>query len=204
MKKLVFAWFGWLLVGVGFAQPALVALEGKTMSPQDRFQLLKANSVSYSDYKIIHEKTLNSVWAILTDTLTRHDQLLHEASTKIVQLQSEVAFVRSELKAREDSMAEIEFASTHMTVMGINFSKSGFLFTTFMIFLVLTGTAIVVGVHAKSMVHFVKESKVLVKSTTDEFDEYKRKAMDKYLKISRELQTERNKLIEMRLQQNMQ
>lgn len=185
------------------AQPAVVALEGKTMSPQDRFQLLKANSVSYSDYKIIHEKTLDGVWAILTDTLTRHDQLLHEASTKITHLQSEISFVRSELKTRENAMADIEFASTHMTVMGINFSKSGFLFTTFMIFLALSGTAVVLGVHAKSMVHFVNESKVMVKTTTDEFDDYKRKAMDKYLKISRELQTERNKLSEIRLQQNL-
>jgi hypothetical protein len=164
---------------------------------------LKANSVTYQDYKVIHENTLNGVWAILTDTLAKRNHLLTEASAKITTLQSEVTFVRSELKARESAMAEINFASTHLTVMGINFTKSGFLFTTFILFLCLTGAVLVLGARVKLMSRYVNESKVIVKSTTDEFEEYKRKAMDKYIKISRELQTERNKLTEMRLQQNM-
>ena len=61
----------------------------------------------------------------------------------------------------------------------------------------LSASIAVLILRLKIMLQFVKESKVIVSSTASELEEYKQKAMDKYFKISRELQTERNKLIEL-------
>jgi len=109
----------WLTTALG--QPAAIALEGNTQTPQERFLLLKLNSVTYQDYKVVHEATLNRVWDILNDSLKKRDRQLSEATGKVTQLQNEVTFVRAELKAKESSMAEIKFDSTHVSVMGINF-----------------------------------------------------------------------------------
>ncbi len=51
------------------------------------------------------------------------------------------------------------------------------------------------------MQRFVNESKLIVSSVNHELEDYKHKAMEKQVKLARELQTERNKLAEL-LEQN--
>lgn len=50
----------------------------------------------------------------------------------------------------------------------------------------------------KAMQFYVNENKVIVTSITHEFDEFKRHALEKEIKLSRELQTERNKVLELK------
>ena len=51
---------------------------------------------------------------------------------------------------------------------------------------------------APEQVDGAKEKIDLINATTFEFEEYKHKALDKQTKLSRELQNERNKLMEMK------
>jgi hypothetical protein len=44
----------------------------------------------------------------------------------------------------------------------------------------------------------IKEKSERLTLLTDEFDQYKRKSLEKEKKLSRELQTERNKLLELK------
>jgi hypothetical protein len=73
-------------------------------------------------------------------------------------------------------------------------------------FLIIVATAVIalgalivlLRVNLRSMQVFVSESNLIVKSITEEFEEFKRNALDKQSKLSRELQTERNKLMELK------
>jgi len=68
-------------------------------------------------------------------------------------------------------------------------------------FALVIGLVLAIGVltgKLKSMYSAIKEKIDLVNATTFEFEEYKHKALDKQTKLSRELQNERNKLMEMK------
>ncbi|HRG08803.1 MAG TPA: hypothetical protein PLJ08_09515, partial [Cyclobacteriaceae bacterium] len=58
---------------------------------------------------------------------------------------------------------------------------------------------IIVGVTArlKMLQASVKDKAQVADSLTHEFEEYKRKALERQTKLSRELQNERNKLVEL-------
>lgn len=200
MKKIVFVVLASLSFMVCQSQslPAAAALEGKTKTLQERYLLMKTKSETYQDYKVIKESIMDGVWKIGNDSLAKREQQLTDAHTKIKSLQNEVSVARTELKAKEDSMANVVFASTHINVLGIGFSKGFFLGVVALGLAVLTGIIFFLLARIKSMLAFVKESKVIVSSVTTEFEEYRRKSFEKQTKLNRELQTERNKLIELK------
>lgn len=198
MKKLlvmVLACFEFI-AGQSQVVPAVVALEGKK-TLQERYYLMKVKSESYQDYKVIKEGIMDGVWKIANDSLSKREQQLEAANTKIKSLQNDVGVARTELKAKEDSMAGITYASTHINVLGVNFGKGFFITLVGIGAVVLMATILLLLMRIKAMQAFVKESKLIVTSTTNEFEDYKRKSFEKQTKLTRELQTERNKLMEL-------
>jgi F0F1-type ATP synthase membrane subunit a len=88
--------------------------------------------------------------------------------------------------------------SKHISILGIDFKKSLFLTiaTAILVFLVLL-IIFIVG-KMKVMNTVAKEKTVIADLITHEFEEYKRKALEKQTKLARELQNERNKIQELR------
>ncbi|HTH54803.1 MAG TPA: hypothetical protein VL728_02075 [Cyclobacteriaceae bacterium] len=185
------------LVSYSQIVPASAALEGQTKTLQERYLLMKTKSESYQDYKVIKESIMDGVWKIGNDSLVKREQQLADANGKIKSLQNEVSVARTALKAKEDSMTDIVFASTHINVLGIGLSKVFFITLAALGLAGLTATILFLLARIKSMQAFVKESKVIVGSVTNEFEEYKRKSFEKQTKLNRELQTERNKVAEL-------
>jgi hypothetical protein len=203
MKRIVFV----ALASISFLKshsqsvPAAAALEGKAKTLQERYLLMKAKSESYQDYKVIKEGVMDGVWKISTDTLIKREQQLADAHAKIKSLQNDATTARTALKAKEDSMAEVVFASTHINVLGISFTKGLFQALVALGIGALTAVILFLSTRIKSMLAFVHESKAIVASVTNEFEEYKRKSFEKQTKLNRELQTERNKLAELQAAQ---
>src|SRR5207237_2305884 len=107
----------------------------------------------------------------------------------ITSLENDVARLRSELKAKEESMSEIIFASTHISVFGRNLSKNSFLLLIATAFAAFIGLVVFLLVSLKSMQQFVSESNLIVLNLTNEFDDFNKNALEKQIKLSRELQT---------------
>jgi len=178
--------------------PAAAALEGKDKTLQERYLLMKTKSETYQDLKVIKEGILDGVWKITNDTLNKRELQLKEANDKILSIKNEMNTARAELKSKEDSMESIVFASTHINVLGIDLSKGFFLTFATLVGVALFAIIAFLLVRIKVMRVFVKESEVIVASTTSEFEDYKRKMFDMQTKLARELQTERNKLNELK------
>src|SRR5258707_14938102 len=190
MKKIAFVMLACFEFMAGQSQPAGVSLEGKTKTLQERYYLMKVKSETYQDYKVIKESIMDGVWKIAGDSLSKRERQLEEANRKIKSLQNEVSVARAELKTKEDSMAGVVLPSTHINILGINFSKDFFLALVALGGAGLVATILFLMARTKVMQVFVKESKVIVASTTSEFEDYKRKSFEKQTKLTRELQTE--------------
>lgn len=184
------------VVGVS-AQTANDALERDNQTLRERYLVMKNKSQTYQDYKVIKENILDGMWRIIQDSLNVKQASIRQAHAEINKLNQELDQNKGALKTKEESMQDVLYASTHITVMGIDFDKGFFAGMVGVILLLLGLVISVIYYTLKMMRKNLSEKIELVNSIGSEYEDYKRKAMDKQTKLSRELQNERNKLQEL-------
>ena len=193
MKGLLFFLIGLLISVAGFSQQASDALEGN-QTLRERFVILKSKSQTYGAYKVIKESYLDGVWKIMQDSLAAKQAAINSGNVNINNLKSQLAQTEKNLTAKEQSMAEILHASTHINVLGIDLPKGAFIS---IVAIAIAGLLVLLGLiiaRMKLQSKSLSERNLAVTALTNEFDEYKHRAMDRQTKLSRELQDERNKL----------
>jgi hypothetical protein len=173
------------------------ALEGN-YALNDRYQLLKSKSQNYKEYKVIRENVLDNFWKIVRDSVAAKEAAIGSRDQNIRKLNTDLSSTQATLKEKENSMEQVVHASTHISVLGIDFSKGVFITTVMIIVGVLILLALLMSGRLKMVHGSMKERVDAFNSLNNEFEEYKRKAMEKQTKLSRELQNERNKLSESR------
>lgn len=187
------AWTG--LMAQSQAEGALEK-DAKTLS--QRYAVMKDKSETFNEYKVIKEYILDGMWKITKDSMNQVRADLAEARKEIETLNLNLKAAAAVVQQKEDSMAEVEFASTHISVLGIDFSKTFFIG---LVGFVMLGMLLLVGMvtgRLKMIYQSLKEKMEMENLISKEFENYKRKALEKQMKLSRELQNERNKMAEMR------
>jgi hypothetical protein len=179
-----------------FSQQESEALEGDH-SLNDRFKILRSKSQSYKEYKVIKETVLDSFWKIVRDSVAAKEAALQARNQNIQQLNAQLKETQVALKDKEESMAAIVHASTHISVLGIDFNKGVFITTVAVIIGGLILFVALISGRLKMVRDSMRQREETYNTLNNEFEEYKRKAMEKQMKLSRELQNERNRLSEM-------
>jgi hypothetical protein len=171
-----------------------VTLDPKTMTLQDRYVSMKKTAETYQDYKVIKEGVLDGVWKIYIDSMKSQKAKLASSISTIARLEGELATEKASVKQIQESVQGITFDSTHISFFGLSFTKS--LFVSLVLLVVaglLVGLGAIIG-KLKLMNSSINEKTETVNILTEEFENYKKRALEKQVKLSRELQTERNKL----------
>ena len=178
-----------------FAQQSQVAVDpNAALTTKERYLLMKSKSQSFKDYKVIKESVMDGVWKIAQDSLRAKQVNIALAKDSIKKLNVSIQKAYTAVKEKEESLADLTHAGTHVTILGIDVLKSVFITITFAIIAALVLFAVIL-IGRLKMVHFnLKDKTKSFDSTQSEFEEYKRKAMEKQTKLSRELQDERNKI----------
>ena len=182
---------------LSFSQQASLALEAKDHSLTERYELMKSNSQTFQDYKVIKEFVLDGVWKIVVDSVKKQQLLLKQSSEHVSRLEASLKAVELTLKKERESAAEVVFDSTHISLLGIDFNKSTFLMLLSFVF---AGCVILISLtlgRMKVMRIKMKEKMLMADLINNEYDEFKRKTLEKQTKLLRELQTERNKIEEL-------
>ncbi len=176
----------------GFSQ--FEAAKAKELTLQDRFDLMKTTSQTFQDYKVIKEVVLDGVWKISQDSVNRLEGALATQRASIAQLERSVADERSLVEKIRASQQVLEYESTHLSILGLSFSKTLFVTGVFFVFL---GMLLLIGGllgKLRLISSDAKEARDLLNFSVHELEEYKKKSLEKQAKLSRELQTERNRI----------
>lgn len=160
------------------------------------FQQLKSKAQTFKDYKVIKETTLNIFWKSVEDTLLHNAQEIKKAKSEIASLKYQAVQGKAEVQKREEAVAEIVFDSTHITFLGISFHKATFKSGVVILLASLAGLLGMAIIRMIFQHHSLKEKSETLRLLNSEFEEYKHRAVEKQMKLSRELQNERNKLME--------
>lgn len=181
-----------------FAQPAVKAIEDKDLNLKDRYQVMKSGSQTYEDYKVIKEYILDGFWKITLDSVNKQQASINDLESRITALEGELLASQKEIKEQQASVEKIVYDSKHISVIGIPFGKGAFLILTAIVVGALVIVIVTIMGRMKIARATMKEKELIAHTLTQEFDDYKKKALEKQTKLSRELQNERNKLFEMR------
>ena len=184
------------VVGVS-AQTASDALERDNQTLRERYLVMKNKSQNYQEYKVIRQDILDGMWRIIEDSLDQKVASIRQARAEINNLNQELDKNKAALQAKEAGMEDVMYASTHISVLGIDFDKGFFAAMVGVVLLVLGLVIAVIYYTMKMMRKNLAEKVELMNSVSAEYEEYKRRAMEKQTKLSRELQNERNKLQEL-------
>jgi len=181
-----------------FAQTPSGTPELKNASLQERYQLMKSTSQTFQDYKVIKEIWLDKEWKIMMDSVRLGRARWREAKAEGAKLESQLLTTQLSLKQKEASMTKTEHAASHIDFAGIDFNKTAFTGLAVAVVAGLIVLIVLVVGRLKIVLHEIKEKTEAFDRIARELEEYKHNALEKQSKLSRELQTERNRIQEMR------
>ena len=167
-------------------------------SLDELFMELKEQSNNYQNYEVIPQARLNSFWNTVQDSIGDLKQNLQQAQNRISEQQQEISEINENLQETKEALAESEYTANRWTILGIHVLKDVFVTVVFSIIAGLIITLAVIGIKFKVNEKVTRKKKRDYQELAEEFEEYRKIVRQREIKIKRELQTERNKLEELK------
>lgn len=159
----------------------------------NQFNYILEKSESYKDLKVVKTKWIQNLKSDVLNSVSRMEEELgsskaaYEAQTELVDS------LKEKLNAANSQLREYANSGPMIAFLGIEFKKS--VFNSLLVFILLSSVVSVVffAYQFKKMSCQTNHSKSILDELEQEYQEYKRKAIEREQKISRQLQDEINK-----------
>jgi peptidoglycan hydrolase CwlO-like protein len=190
--------FAIVLIGTYFL--ALITVyaqsEEQDATLESNFRVLRENSETFQQYKVIPIVSLNSFEKQLSDTLQAYKTKVSEANNA-----KNTAFKKADSLKSEMTDLQAELDETQLLVDGIMFlgmpmQKSSYTIMVWSIIFVLLAGVIFIYVLFLNSNRVTKQTRIGKNRVDNELEELRKAAHEKQVKIKRELQTALNKLEE--------
>lgn len=167
-------------------------------SLKEQFESLKENSENYKVYKVIKRTELDNFWTVIQDSIQTAETKIRESRQQVSSQKEDISRLNSNISVHQQEIEGLQYETSHIEVLGIDFSKEGYVVMNFTIII-----ALVIGLSLLyyKFQHDNKVAKTKVSAFQKleiEFEEYKKNSLEKQMKLRRELQTERNRIDEIR------
>ncbi|MDJ1491758.1 hypothetical protein QNI19_02370 [Cytophagaceae bacterium DM2B3-1] len=183
---------------------SLCILQGILFSAQaqnslnSQYQQLKEGSNNYQDFKVIKQTSLDAFWSKVQDSVNVTKKKLKTATDEIQALKTQVAKLEQQVKAKEDQMQKNDEASQQVPVLGINVDKNGYVMFSYIVYVALLAVLAFFFFQYKNSNQVTVSTRKDFEEARDQVDDYKKKLLEIQTALGRELQTERNRVDEMK------
>lgn len=193
--RLYIAIFFFLLLGMqGIAQDASKpSTASKNGTIENQFDLVIQKSNNYQDFKVVKKEDLNLLKKNSMDSIAKFKTALNELKVKFSAHDAIVKGLNDSLQVVKTELKELKSAQNTVDFLGTPVSKSSYN-------LIMWGTVSVLLLLLILSLFQMRSAKSNSKSAHDElgkleeeYDDYKRKALEKEQKLGRQLQDEINK-----------
>ncbi|MER2997557.1 hypothetical protein [Pontibacter populi] len=201
-----------MFTAVQAQSPAPQKAKAAKNSLSSQFDNLKDNANSYNEkgqqYKVVNVKTLNTFYSSVNDSLQVIGKKLADARAgadkELIEARANVAAQEKELKALTEETARKELEvqkSQHLinniSFFGIDMGKQFYVILNSVIIVALIIILAIVMMQYKSSKSTTVEKVKAFNDIDNEFNEYKKAARERELKLKREMQTEFNRAEEL-------
>lgn len=183
-----------LLINQGNAQESgenKASLDGGPLKSQYEYLIEESND--YQEYKVIRKVWTNKFGRSLNDSLKAFDAAKQEARELAKNQLGEIASLKDQLTATQDSLSQVNEEKNSMKLIGIPIEKSGYKTTMWSIIGVLVLLLGIFIFRFNNSNTVAKRAKETLNDVEEEFAEYKKRSLEREQKLRRELQDEINK-----------
>lgn len=178
----------------GFAQqnsPADITLE-------DQFQTLRSQAEVIESFRMLKAYQVENFWKSVQDTIRQKDEALLAVQKQISLHEAERKALQAQLDTKESTLADLEFAGSHISVWNWDINKGTFTKSVGIGLLLIIGLAGGAFFFCKASHQDARESRSLYNDVRDEYETYKQRMVEKEIKLLRELQDYRNRMVELK------
>ena len=167
-------------------------------SLKGQFQEMLDKSEDYTEYKVIRKTRLNTYSRAVQDSIAAYQKEIGSLKVNVAEQKSQISSLNERISDLESQLAESEDLRESLSFLGMNLNKA----TYHVIVWVIIAGLVVFGVFAYSS--FIRSNAITAKSKKEyktlelEYEEHKKRSHEKQIKMGRELQTERNRVEELK------
>jgi peptidoglycan hydrolase CwlO-like protein len=165
---------------------------------ENQFIELKEKSNNYQQYKVVDQNSLNGFWSAVNDTLEENRREITALRNEVRSLKNTVSTLETNLAQRDSSLSDQAYQIEHMSFLGIDMTKSGYITFSWVIIFALIAAVLILYFRFTSANKTTKSTKKDYSQLQEEFEEHKRKTRDRETKLKRDLQTEINRVEELK------
>ena len=180
---------------------SVIAQDGEENEPntlENQYIQLKKKSNNYQQYKVVEQTKLDGFWSAVEDTLNENSTEINALNTEVRDLKKTVSTLETDLAERDSSLSNQAYQIEHMSFLGIDMTKGGYITFSWVIIFTLIAAVLILYFRFSSANRVTKEAKKEFSQLQEEFDEHKRKTREKETKLMRDLQTEINRVEELK------
>ncbi|MEQ9439006.1 MAG: hypothetical protein RIG62_08150 [Cyclobacteriaceae bacterium] len=172
------------------------------LSQQFQEMVQESNSVkspSGFEYKVVSLTRLNRFWQNTSDSLVNVRQDLRQTLDQVATQDTELKSLNSSIREKDAIVAASEHDATHISVLGMDVPKEGFLnffWIAVLILALLLGGAIYQYRNSQRVTSRTRQD---YRKLQHEIEEFRKTSLEKERRLRRELQTERNLVEELKV-----
>lgn len=160
----------------------------------NEFDAMVEEAGNYQEYKVVKKEALAKFKINLAERRDTFEAEIDALGKEIVTQNKEITDLKKQLLETQNQLTTVEEQKSSMQLLGNNVDKTTFQTIVFAIIGVLLLMLLLVSIKFKANSAATNEAKDTLESTEKEFEEYKRKALEKQQVLGRQLQDEKNKV----------
>ncbi len=163
-------------------------------SIDDQFDALFENSNNYKNYEVVERNSLLELQRNTKLKISELNQKIDSSQTLISKQEKEISQLQLSLDNTTANLDQAAQAKEEIIFLGMPLNKSTYRIITWGIILILAAVLFILLYKFRSSNLETKEAKKNLAKIEEEYEEYRKTALEKQQKLGRMLQDERNKL----------
>lgn len=165
---------------------------------QEQYVGLKSEQEVIDGYRMVKLYVMDQFWKTVQDSLQAQRASVRTSALRSAAQAKEIESLKASLAKVEKSKEELVVGVDNIVVMGKAYPKEGFVTVVSFVFLGLVVLAVLLFVASRASLITTRELRKLNETMYNEFEVYKHQAVEKQIKLSRELQDYRNRMADLR------
>jgi hypothetical protein len=165
---------------------------------QQQYQNLLQNSEVIEGYRMLKVYEVDRFWRAVADSINEGKAALTEAKKVNTTLHNEIKTLTGSLEQKAAATEELLFNGKHIAVFNQNLKKSTFITIALLTTAILSGCIVLLIVLGKVNYKACRDARKLYEDLYAEFDQYRHNAVERQIKLTRELQDYRNRQMDLK------
>lgn len=165
---------------------------------QEQYVGLKSEQEVIDGYRMVKLYVMDQFWKTVQDSLQAQRASVRTSALLSASQAKEIESLKASLTKIEKSKEELIVGVDNIVVMGKAYPKAGFITVTSFVILGLVVLSVLLFVASRASLITTRELRKLNETMYNEFEVYKHQAVEKQIKLSRELQDYRNRMADLR------